>query len=65
VDLVFTSLARARDEGVTILLIEQYVERALDLAGEAIILRRGRVGWRGPSSEAHAELVAGYLGSEG
>ena len=65
VDLVFESLARARDEGVTILLIEQYVERALELANEAVILRRGRVGWRGPSEQAHAELVAGYLGSEG
>jgi branched-chain amino acid transport system ATP-binding protein len=64
VDLVFDSLARARDEGVSILLIEQYVERALGLATEAVILRRGRVGWRGPSKDAHAELVAGYLGSE-
>jgi branched-chain amino acid transport system ATP-binding protein len=64
VDLVFDSLRTARDEGVSILLIEQYVERALALAGEAVILRRGRVGWRGPASEAHGELVAGYLGTE-
>ncbi len=64
VDLVFESLARARDEGVTILLIEQYVERALALAGDAVILRRGRVSWRGPASEAHGELAAGYLGAE-
>jgi len=62
VDLVFDSLKRARDEGVTVLLVEQYVERALDLADEAAILRRGRLTWRGPASEAHAELVAGYLG---
>jgi len=64
VDLVFDSLARARDEGVSILLIEQYVERALGLASEAVILRRGRVGWHGPASEAHTELVAGYLGTD-
>jgi len=64
VELVFESLAKARDEGVTILLIEQYVERALALAGDAVILRRGHVGWRGPSKDAHAELVAGYLGSD-
>jgi len=64
VDLVFESLAKARDEGVTILLIEQYVERALALAGEAVILRRGQVAWRGPSKDAHTELVAGYLGAE-
>jgi len=64
VDLVFDSLRRARDEGVTILLIEQYVERALGLANNAVILRRGRIGWSGPASAAHNELVAGYLGSE-
>jgi branched-chain amino acid transport system ATP-binding protein len=64
VDLVFESLERARNEGVTILLIEQYVERALGLADEAVILRRGHAVWRGPSPEARAELVAGYLGTE-
>jgi len=63
VDLVFDSLRRARDEGVTILLIEQYVEHALAFADEAVILRRGRLVWRGPPSAAHAELAAGYLGS--
>jgi branched-chain amino acid transport system ATP-binding protein len=65
VDLVFESLRKAQEQGVTILLIEQYVERALELAGEAVILRRGRIAWRGPSADAHQELVAGYLGSEG
>ena len=65
VDLVFESLKKARDEGVTILLIEQYVERALGLADEAAILRRGRIAWRGPSKDAHAQLVAGYLGTDG
>jgi branched-chain amino acid transport system ATP-binding protein len=64
VDLVFESLGKARDEGVTILLIEQYVERALALADEAAILRRGRVAWRGPATEAHEQLVAGYLGAD-
>jgi len=63
VNLVFESLARARDEGVTVVLVEQYVERALGFADEAVILRRGRLAWRGPASEAAAELVAGYLGS--
>jgi branched-chain amino acid transport system ATP-binding protein len=64
VDLVFDSLRKARDEGVTILLIEQYVERALALADEAAILRRGRISWQGPAKDAHEQLVAGYLGSE-
>jgi branched-chain amino acid transport system ATP-binding protein len=62
VDLVFDSLRRARAEGVTVLLIEQYVQRALDFADDAVILRRGRVAWRGPAAAAHDKLVAEYLG---
>lgn len=65
VDLVFESLVRARDQGTAVLLIEQYVTRALDLADEAMILRRGRLAWRGPASDAASELVAGYLGADG
>jgi branched-chain amino acid transport system ATP-binding protein len=64
VDLVFDSLATAQSEGVTILLVEQYVERALAFADEAVILRRGHVAWHGPAKEAGAQLVAGYLGTE-
>jgi branched-chain amino acid transport system ATP-binding protein len=62
VDLVFESLEQAREQGVTVLLIEQYAEKALALADEAVILRRGRVAWHGSSTEAGAQLVAGYLG---
>jgi branched-chain amino acid transport system ATP-binding protein len=62
VDLVFDSLRRARAEGVTVLLIEQYVQRALDFADDAVILRRGRVAWQGPAASAHDKLVAEYLG---
>ncbi len=43
VDLVFESLGKIRDEGVTVLLIEQFVERALGFADEAVILRHGLV----------------------
>lgn len=62
VDLVFECLARARAEGVTTVLVEQYVERALEFADDTVILRRGEVVWRGPAASAGAETVAGYLG---
>jgi branched-chain amino acid transport system ATP-binding protein len=65
VDLVFESLARARAEGVTVLLVEQYVERALAFVDDAVILRRGRVAWRGKAADAQRELLAEYLGAEG
>ncbi len=64
VDLVFESLGRARAEGVTVLLIEQFVERALGMADDAVILRHGRAGWQGPAAEAGSELLAEYLGGE-
>jgi branched-chain amino acid transport system ATP-binding protein len=65
VDLVFESLARAHAEGVATLLIEQYVERALEFVDDAVILRRGEVVWRGPATSAEAEALAGYLGDPG
>ena len=64
VDAVFASLERARNEGVTVLLIEQFVERALGFADEAVILRNGLVGWSGHARDAGPELLAEYLGGE-
>jgi branched-chain amino acid transport system ATP-binding protein len=64
VDLVFESLVRIRDEGVTVLLIEQFVERALGFADEAVILRHGLVGWKGHARDAGPELLNEYLGGE-
>jgi branched-chain amino acid transport system ATP-binding protein len=64
VDLVFESLAQAKAEGVTVLLIEQYVERALAFADEAVILRHGLVGWHGHARDAGTELLDEYLGGE-
>ena len=64
VDAVFEGLDRARTDGVAILLVEQFVERALEFTDEAIVMRRGRVAWRGPSASAHREALAEYLGEE-
>jgi branched-chain amino acid transport system ATP-binding protein len=64
VDLVFESLQRARDDGVTVLLIEQFVERALGFADQAVVLRHGLVGWQGAAADAGDELLAEYLGGE-
>ena len=63
VDLVFDGLRRAKADGVTIVLVEQYVERALAFADDAIVMRQGEVVWRGPAAAARDEVVAGYLGT--
>jgi branched-chain amino acid transport system ATP-binding protein len=59
---VFQSLETARQTGITIVLIEQFVHRALALADSCVILTRGRVGWSGPASEARQEVLDRYLG---
>ena len=48
---------------MTILLIEQYVERVLELADEAVILRRAR-GMARHGTRRGDELLAEYLGGE-
>jgi branched-chain amino acid transport system ATP-binding protein len=62
VDLVFESLAALRKDDVTIVLVEQFVHRALEFADQAVLLSRGRVAWQGPTSSAKHEVLARYLG---
>jgi branched-chain amino acid transport system ATP-binding protein len=62
VDTVFDVVQRARAQGVTVLLVEQYVERALALADDVIVMRRGEIAWQGPAADAREQLVTGYLG---
>jgi len=60
---VFRSLDEARASGITIVLIEQFVHRALSLADTCVILTRGSVAWSGPASDAGQEVLDSYLGS--
>lgn len=62
VDQVFESLRKARETGITIVLIEQFIHRALDFADECIILSRGLIGWSGQSGQAGQEILDRYLG---
>ncbi len=63
---VFEALEDARRSGITVVLNEQFIHRALSMADSCVILNRGRVGWFGPASEAGQEIIDQYLGeSEG
>ncbi|WP_261566067.1 ABC transporter ATP-binding protein [Frankia gtarii] len=62
VNAVFDGLGKARDEGITIVLIEQFVHRALAFADDCIVLSRGVVGWSGPAKDAGQEVLDRYLG---
>jgi branched-chain amino acid transport system ATP-binding protein len=58
----FTRLASSGE--MTILLVEQRLESALDFAEDVIILERGRIVWQGTSDALRAEqgLVEHYIG---
>jgi branched-chain amino acid transport system ATP-binding protein len=61
---IWQCLARLRQEGQTILVIDKYVERLIKLADRHVILERGRVVWQGSSAALNADraLWARYLG---
>jgi branched-chain amino acid transport system ATP-binding protein len=61
---VFASLKSIREQGVTIVLVEQNVRHALALADRAFVLETGRVTLSGPASElTHDPRIRdGYLG---
>ena len=61
---IWRCLARLREAGQTILVIDKYIERLVRLADRHTIIERGRVAWRGTSAELDADrnLWHRYLG---
>ncbi|MFY3139179.1 ABC transporter ATP-binding protein [Achromobacter xylosoxidans] len=61
---IWNCLARLRQAGQTILVIDKYVERLLSLADRHVILERGKVVWTGDSTALDADrgLWERYLG---
>jgi branched-chain amino acid transport system ATP-binding protein len=61
---IWKCLERLRAAGQTILVIDKYIERLVRLADRHTIIERGRVAWRGTSSELDADrsLWHRYLG---
>jgi branched-chain amino acid transport system ATP-binding protein len=66
VDQIFGFLAQLAARGTALLLVEQYVAKALALADFAYVLTRGRVTFCGEPAELDAEaLASSYLGGDG
>lgn len=63
VDQVFDLLLRLRSEGCAVLLVEQLVERALEIADYAFILQNGRIVGSGRTRDVQASnvLAQAYL----
>ena len=63
VDEVFEFLGRLAAAGTALLLVEQYVTRALALADHVYLLNRGQVAFAGePREVAGDDLLAHYMG---
>ena len=62
---VFASIARLRDDGMTIVLVEQNARAALAIADEGHVLETGRLVLSGPALELanDARIIETYLGS--
>jgi branched-chain amino acid transport system ATP-binding protein len=63
---IFASLAELKQTGVTMLLVEQNMTVALDLADRAYVLRTGEVSLEGPAADLkdnYEEVAAAYLGA--
>jgi branched-chain amino acid transport system ATP-binding protein len=64
VDEIFEYLRRLASEGLSLLVVEQYVARALELADYVYILNRGQIRFAGEPSEVRDETVLeSYLGA--
>ena len=64
VELIFDTISRIREQGTTVLLVEQNALAALRVADRAYVLESGSLKLAGPSAELSKdpEIVKAYLG---
>jgi branched-chain amino acid transport system ATP-binding protein len=65
VDEIFAFFTLLRNHGTSLLLVEQYVTRALAAAEYVYLLDRGEIAFAGEPSELHgADVFASYVGAD-
>lgn len=64
IDIVFEALERVRKAGISVIVIEQFVHRALEFCDYAYILRRGTVCWEGEASTGVEGVIHHYFGAQ-
>lgn len=65
VDRTFEALGALVERGIAVVIVEQYVQRALDLAQSLYVLSHGQVIHHGPADEIEPEeIYEKYLGIE-
>ncbi|MBI1754545.1 MAG: ABC transporter ATP-binding protein [Acidobacteria bacterium] len=61
---VFRTIRRLKEEGITLLLVEQFAKSALEVADYAYVMERGRIAVEGTPAELSRDerVIAAYLG---
>ncbi|MCP4328281.1 MAG: ABC transporter ATP-binding protein [Alphaproteobacteria bacterium] len=64
VDICYSAISRLKQSGLTVLLVEQSTQRALEVADTICVLESGRPVWQGGVAEARADpgMIDAYLG---
>jgi branched-chain amino acid transport system ATP-binding protein len=64
IDLCYRAISILKEQGVTILLVEQNTTRALEIADRICVLESGRDVWQGIAEDARndPDLIKAYLG---
>ena len=65
VDEIFEFLDRLASEGASLLLVEQFVTKALEISHYVCLLNRGRLSFAGEPCELDGQdIFASYVGAE-
>ncbi len=56
IDAVYEGLVKINGAGTALLIVEQQVDRVLDIAGTAVVLEHGSVAYSGPAAQALAAV---------
>ncbi|HCA27964.1 MAG TPA: branched-chain amino acid ABC transporter ATP-binding protein [Betaproteobacteria bacterium] len=61
---VFNTIRRLKEEGITLLLVEQFAKSALEVADYAYVIEHGRIALEGTPADLHKDerVLAAYLG---
>lgn len=66
IDEIFEALEGLTRAGIAMLLVEQYVSKAIAVSDRVVLLNKGEVAYNGAASAVdEATLLHGYLGAHG
>jgi branched-chain amino acid transport system ATP-binding protein len=61
---IWNALSKLADSGISLILIDKYVDKIAKIAARCLVMERGSISWQGPSAGliAQPELMKGLIG---